>query len=109
QFPFFCAYTFYSVLVTVVRLGVMERPVTFFVLYWTTQIIYGILALLAIREVFKPTLEMYYSARPWLRRLPPFAWLAVIGAAIWQSVFHPVGRGPLSSLAAGAYTFILGV
>ena len=109
RFPFFFAYTVYSILVTALRLSIMSRPRPFFVWYWSTEIIYGILALLAIHEVFKSVLEMYYSLYRWMRWLPPFCLLLILSISLWRAVYHPVGRGPLVGLAAGAYSFMLGV
>jgi beta-lactamase regulating signal transducer with metallopeptidase domain len=39
RFPFFFAYTLYSLVVIVVRLWVMDRPRMFFVVYWITEMV----------------------------------------------------------------------
>src|SRR5947199_1573392 len=95
QFPFFFSYNICSVLLAAVRLSVTGSPVTFFVLYWTTESVYGGLALLAIWEVFKPRTR-------WLTMLPL---LMITGYSFWQAAYQPVGHGPLVRLAAGAYAF----
>src|SRR5205807_6538989 len=48
--PLFCLSTVNSVVVIAVQLSAMNRPDHFYVLYWSTEIIYGLLALLAIGE-----------------------------------------------------------
>jgi hypothetical protein len=109
RFPFFFAYTLYSILVTVVRLRTMGTPAVFFVSYWSTEIVYGILELLAIREVFKSVLEMYYSLYRWTRWLLPIAVTVMFGNSIWRAIYRSVGGGPLGGLAAGAYSLVLGI
>jgi hypothetical protein len=109
RFPFFFAYTLYSIFATVFRLWTMPEPTIFFVSYWSTEIVYGILALLAIREVFKSVLEMYYSLYRWTRWLPSLALVLLVGNSIWRAVYHPVGRGSLGGLATGAYSLVLGI
>ena len=99
SFPFFFTYNVYSILVTPVRLWVMQWPVAFFVLYWTTEIVYGGLALLAIWEVFRPRTR-------WLTMLPL---LMITGYSFWQAAYQPVGHGPLVRLAAGAYALVRGI
>jgi hypothetical protein len=109
RFPFFFAYTLYSILVTVVRLRTMGTPAVFFVSYWSTEIVYGILELLAIREVFKSVLEMYYSLYRWTRWLLPIAVTVMFGNSIWRAIYRSVGGGPLGGLAAGVYSLVLGI
>ena len=110
RFPFFFLCMAYCLPVTIARLCVMNRPVTFFVLYWVTEMIYGMLALLAIHEVFRGVLETYSSLHHWLRWLPLLALAGVVGNSVWQTIYHPIGRGGrLGGLAAGAYAFVAGV
>ena len=109
RFPFFFTYTAYSIAVTLAQLWVMDRPVMFFVLYWSTEMIYGLLALLAIHEVFKSVLETYYSLHHWMRWLPPLAFLTVLGNSMWQALYRPMGRTAIAHFAAGAYAFVPGV
>ena len=108
-FPFFTAYTIYSLAVAVMWLCASPGPATLFVLYWITQMIYGVLSLLAILEIFKPTLGAYFEWI-WIRLLPTLLLLGIAGVSLWRGFYHPVGRGgSLVGLAAGAYTFMLGV
>lgn len=109
RFPFFYTYTLYSILIIAVRVFFKGYPAPFFVAYWTTEMVYGVLALLAILEVFRPTLEAYFEA-VWTRLLPLLALLGIVAVSLWRGFYHPVGRGGfLFYFAAGAYTFMLGV
>jgi hypothetical protein len=109
RFPLFLTYTLYSISTTFIRLWTMADPTVFFISYWSTEIVYGILALLAIREVFASVLEMYYSLYAWTRWLLPGALIFVVGDAVWQAAYRPLGGGPLGSLATGAYSLVMGI
>jgi hypothetical protein len=80
QFPFFFTYTAYSVAATFARLCLLHRPMTFFIVYWVTEMIYGVLALLAILEVFKPTLGAYFEPMwgRWMPALTLWEWLGFL-------------------------------
>src|SRR5436853_2703648 len=77
RFPLFCAYTSYSILASVARLWIIDRPRPFFVLYWTTEIVYGFLSLLAVYEVFKSEGSMRCATRGWLGVLPQITFAVV--------------------------------
>jgi hypothetical protein len=108
RFPFFLAYSVYSILATAVGLSVIGQPATFFVVYWSTQMLYGVLALLAISEVFMPVPE-WYVGRAWSRLLLLLALVGIAGVSAWRAIYHPIGHRRLSGFAAGAYAFWLGV
>jgi len=107
EFLLFFAYTLYSILVSALRLWSMT-PVAFFVVYWTTEMIYGLLALLAILEVFRPTLESYFG-HLWSRWVLPLALLIVSLISLWRAAYHPMGHTKMARFAAGSYAFMLGV
>lgn len=87
----------------------MQHPVMFFILYWTTEIAYGVLTLMAIREVFATTFEAYFGLKR-SRLIPILALLGITGVSLWRAAYRPIGRGgSLGGLAAGAYAFVLGV
>ena len=108
RFPFFLVYTTYSIIATILRIGVMGHPSVFYVLFWTTEMAYGVLALLALRETFRPALRVAFGQR-WSKWVPLLALLAVVGISVWQAIFHPMGYKPMARLAAGAYAFMPGV
>jgi hypothetical protein len=109
RFPWFFAYTLYSVGATVARLAVMAHPRLFYNLYWTSEIIYGALALLAMREIFKVASDIFYFGRGWPRLVPSLAVLAVIAYSVWQALYHAPGTAAMAHLQAGAYSLLLGI
>lgn len=109
RFPYFFSYTVYSLVAIVLRVSVISHPSAFFVAYWSTDILSAILALLVIREVFLPTLTGLPEPYRWIRWIMPTAVAMIVALAIWNAAYRPIGRGPLSSLAAGVYSFDLGI
>lgn len=117
RFPWFFGYTLYSVGATIVRLTVMSRPRLFYNLYWTSEMIYGALALLAMREIFKVASDIFYFGRGWLRIVPPMAVVLVVANSAWQALYHapqtapmaPPGAKAMAHLQAGAYALLFGI
>ena len=109
QFPFFCSYTLYSIAATILRQMVLHQRRTFFTVYWTTDIVYGVFELLVIREVFLPSLEGFPEKYRWVRWIVPVALSGIIALALWNSFNRAYGQGPLSGLAAGAYSFEISI
>jgi hypothetical protein len=109
RFLFFFAYTVYSIVATIVRLFVIGRPLLFYDLYWITEVVYGILALLAMREVFKIASDIFYFGRGMSRLIPPVAVLIVIGYAMWQALYHAPGNTFMAHLQSGTYSLMFGI
>lgn len=109
RFPMFFTYTLYSIVVIAVRLSVARQPRLFFALYWITDIIYGALALLAIREVFGDVLELRSHQHRWWKLAPAAILLVLIMIFLLRAVYHPFGPSFLGALGAGAYSFEFGV
>jgi hypothetical protein len=107
-FPFFAAYIAYSISITPLRI-LGEAHHSYFLLYWITETISGVLELLALHEAFRPSLEMYYKLYRWSRFVPLAAVLGIVGRAAWRAFSHPLGPGWLGSFGAGAYAFEVGV
>jgi hypothetical protein len=109
----FFAYTIYSVAVIAVRLSVRlsvaKQPELFFALFWTTEIIYGILSLLGIGEVFTDVLALQSNRTSWWRFVPAGLLFALIILSLWRAIYHPLGPNFWGTLGAGAYFFELGV
>jgi hypothetical protein len=112
RFPLFFGYTLYSIGITAVRLAVMKHPSAFYVLYWTTEMVYGILALLALRETFRPALRTAFGDR-WSNWLPLLALLTLVGVSVWRAIYHPAKHAPgyinMARLSSGAYAFVPGI
>lgn len=112
RFPFFFAYTVYSIAAAVVLTVVIIRfPTRYYEFYWITQFIYGLLALLAIIEVFESVLRLFgFDGWGW-RVLLPSAILIIAAISVSRALYHPLygQANPLAHLAAGAYAFQLSV
>jgi hypothetical protein len=69
RFPWFLAYTLYSIAAIMVRFIVAQgNPKTYYFVYWGTESLYGLFGLLAIYESFREMFEPLYKF-PWFRLL----------------------------------------
>ena len=109
QFPFFFAYTLFSIIVIGPRIAASNNPAWSFGVYWTTEIVFGVLALLVIREAFKLELETISEQYKWLRFFPAFILLLITLIALWRVLYHSFGPGRLGLLGTGAYVFTSGM
>lgn len=71
DFPFFFAYILFAPLATIARISVRNQPWPYFVVYWSTEAVFGILALLALNEVFKRMFDLDYAEHWWFRFILP--------------------------------------
>src|SRR5215467_2474851 len=77
EFPLFLTYILVALVVPVMRVAVRNQPVSYFVVYWTADAILGVLALLALNEVFKHLFESDYEDHWWFRLVLPTAALLI--------------------------------
>src|SRR5215471_16553856 len=77
DFPFFFSYVAFAVIATVARIIVRNAPVSYFWVYWITDAVLGILALLTLNEVFKHLFGVDYAAHWWFRLILPAAALII--------------------------------
>ena len=109
RFPFFFIYTIFSIAVIGPRLAVRNNPVQLFAVYWTTEIVFDLFALLAVHDALKLELKAIAEEYP-LFRFVPVTMLAIITAvALWRAAYYAPGHIMLAYLSAGAYAFMFGV
>ncbi len=110
RFPFFFAYTVYSVAAGgVLTAAILRLPAHYYEIYWTVQFFYSFVALLAIIEVFESVLRLFgFGGLGW-RVLLPGAIAIIATIAIWRAVYHPLGTGPLVRFATASYSFEVGM
>jgi hypothetical protein len=109
-YPFFFAYTAYSFVVTIIRVGLMQPTVSYFVLSKTNEAIQALLALLCMGEIFKPERELLYESHPRMRNLIlPATLLALIGIGLWRGSYLSFGPSVLGHVTPGIYGFVIGV
>jgi hypothetical protein len=108
SFPLFAAYTLYSITVIFVRLWARGNTESYFVLYLVTEVLYGCLALLAIREAFKTVLESYSDRYPSIRVLLYAIVALLIGLPVFSAIHRLSVDGQMNAAFSGAvYSFLL--
>ena len=109
RFPWFFTYTLYSLAATAMRHAVIKYPRVFYDVYWITEILYGILAILSMREVFKVASDIFYFGWGWTRVIPGGTVFVVIVYSVWQAIYHAPGHAGMAHLQAGAYALHFGI
>src|SRR5579859_2148883 len=89
EFPFFFAYLILSIVVPLVRLSVSGNYVTFFIVFWATEALYALVALLALYEVFHQVFLPFYTLWWWFRLLFTGAAVFIAFISIRNAVRHP--------------------
>jgi hypothetical protein len=107
EFPLFFAYVAFSLIATAARFSVRNEPVPYFVVYWTTDAIYALLALLALNEVFKRVFELDYKEHPWFRFVLPLTALVIAGFFITQP--YVLSLAPAARISNIIFSFDIGV
>jgi len=81
EFPFFFIYVSSSVVFAILRLSISSNYRLFFEVFWTTEAIYIVLALLALHEVFRKVFAAFYEKR-WFWLFFPLVVAAIFAIAI---------------------------
>ncbi len=104
-YPWFVTYTAFSVAATIARLALRQNPSLYFYLYWGGEMVYAVLALMALFEVFRSMFRNYLRLW-WFRPLFPVAVLITIAVAVLHTAasHNPAQDQPIT-LAALAVTF----
>lgn len=106
KFPAFFGYTCFAVVANVVQIFLLHNRHVLYWVYWSAEIIYGVLALLAMQEVF----GMVWDMRQGLRRFSVWALiLPIAGASVLWGFHRPDGIGTLPAINAAFRTFTAGV
>jgi hypothetical protein len=93
DFPLFFAYILYVPIATALRISVSGKPAIYFWLYWATQLIYGVIEVLVIREVFHRIFSFSHKPHRIARSLFPVTVVLMLALTVWQAIFHPLGHG----------------
>ena len=104
DFPFFFSYIVYAPLATAVRIFLRTRPFAYFVAYWSTEAVFGILALLALNEIFRSLFASDYEDHRWFRLILPVM-ATVIGGIFLLEPIRPTNL----PMANAVFSFDLGV
>jgi hypothetical protein len=109
QFPLFSSYVLYALLVETIRLSLMHDPLVYAQLYWATEAIYAILALLVIREVYRHLFPIEYQAYRWLRMMLAATIVLILSFSCWEALKNPPEHGHIRQMVSFVYWFDLGV
>jgi hypothetical protein len=93
EFPLFFAYILYVPFADLLRISVASRPTPYYWLYWITEGIYGAAEVSVITEVFRWLFILEFESLRWFRALLPVTIFLIFGFSLWQTVYHPLGRG----------------
>lgn len=108
KYPLFFTYTLYSVLSTVLQLSLVAYPLPYFLAHCIGEVLYAVLALLAIAEVFNIRLKLLYESHPALRYLLlPGTFLLMTGVGLWQGFHHPFAPSALGHFTPAAWNFVI--
>lgn len=105
SYPWFVTYTAFSVAATLARLSTIRNPGLYYYVYWGAEMVYALLALLALFEIFH-SMFRYYLRIGWFRPLFPLAVLVTIVVAVLQTTASPNNpQDQPMTVAALAITF----
>ena len=91
QFPFFFAYAIFSVVADTARQIASGHPVRYFIVYWSAEALYGIVALLVLREVFHRVFEVEYDLYRWVRFLLPLTVVLILAVSVYHGIHRTAG------------------
>jgi hypothetical protein len=109
RFPFFFSYVLYVLVADALRLSVMHRPLVYPLLYWITEAVYAVLALLVIFEIYRHLFPIEYHAFEWLRMLLAAIVLLILLLSCWEALKNPPEHGHIRQMVSFIFWFDLGV
>jgi len=97
EFPFFFLYVTASITFIIVKISVSGSYRTFFIVSWTAEAIYVLLAILALHEVFRKVFAAFYEKR-WFWLFFPSVVIAIsVLAVIYRLGSPPAQANPVIS------------
>jgi hypothetical protein len=94
NYPFFFGYVVFSILATIGLLSVGGNYKLFFEVYWTTETLSAVLALLALHEAFRDVFRVDYHDWPWFKLVFPVAVGILAVFFIGDAALHPPAQAP---------------
>jgi len=93
EFPFFFIHTIYSVITSTVELAVNSHYRVYFVVYWSADAGFAVLAILALHEVFRRVFALFYDDW-WFAWVFPAAVTLICLTTVWYWFEHPPIQAP---------------
>jgi hypothetical protein len=88
-YPFFCAYIFFSIADSVALFSVRNHYLAYFQVYWSAQVVYSVLGMLALydvfRHIFRPFCELFKLF--WI--IFPTTIVTILMASIFFTILRP--------------------
>ena len=88
-YPFFCVYIFFSIVDSIALLLVQKHYLVFFIGYWSSQVVYSVLSLLALQDVFRDIFRSFYGLFQWFWMIFPGAIVTFFLTSICFVILHP--------------------
>jgi hypothetical protein len=106
-FPLFLTYILFSILATLAHIIAASNYQIYFKVYWTTEALYAVLALLALYEAFHNVFILDYEAWPWFWMVFPGAVLILSAIFVGHALLYPpTGVPPLIALILSFETVV---
>src|SRR5579872_2897575 len=109
RFRFFLVYTLYSIVISGVRLWSMGSDRLFFKLYWTSEILYGVLALAVVVPLSRRAFRFFNWKYKRFSFLLTSAVALVVTGSVWWALYHPMGHTSLFRLETSTVAFLMAV
>jgi len=107
KYPIFFIYVTSALLIEVVRLLFITNYVVLFKVYWATEALYALLALLSLYEAFHDVFILDYEAWPWFWMVFPGAILMLSAIFVGHALLYPpTGVPPLIALILSFETVV---
>jgi hypothetical protein len=94
QYPFFCAYIAFSIADSVALFLVRNHYLAYFQVYWSDQVVYSALGMLALYDVFRHIFRPFYELFRWFWIIFPATILTVLTASIFLTILRPPTQAP---------------
>lgn len=94
RYPFFFVYIICSILMTVARLSGSGNYQTYFEVYWATEALYALLALLALHEAFRAVFIQDFRQWKWFWLVFPGTVLVLSAIFVGNALLHPPIQAP---------------
>ncbi len=94
KYPFFFIYVTSALLIELVRLLFIANYVILFKVFWATEAIYALLALLALYEAFRQVFILDYETWPWFWTVFPGTVLILSVIFVGHALLNPPAEAP---------------
>ena len=107
RYPLFLVYVIGAVLIELSRLFFIADYVSYFKVFWATEALYALLALLSLHEAFHDVFVLDYEAWPWFWMVFPGAVLILSAIFVGHALLYPpTGVPPLIALILSFETVV---